>query len=641
MWTLSTLPDDTFALLLPFLPSTDVLALWKSGSPQLTRRLAQNVIRIELSDRIWHSTSRWPKLLSELPNLEHLSLFRDFAPLYIDSYGLSQQLKLLSPKLRTLRLSALGVLESLSNFADDTGTVTYTKYPRGSSQWMDFGAMFPRLESLSVYETARTNISYDSSDVAAFPDSITELHLNEFSLTKQEHLSLAVLPRNLQIFNATISIDYEGSLDTLFSQAPSGIRSLGLSDVIPSLTQLPRTLERFAGLYGEFDPTAAAELPSGLQELRILTIGSFEKPWTLSLPLNLTTLQLSPSATLTRQAIECLPKSITYITSPRLDSRSFGTNEKTDSVWPPSLLRLETKCSDPLICALLPTTLTTLTLSLEEESTLSKLPPGLTLLAVTCLKRLHISVPMPPKLSTLSLATHVDWKWLQEKNETCLFPPSLTSLKMLTKSRSLPTDEVLKSISMLPSLKVLEISSWSWETLCKLPRSLTHLELGIIASDTEITDYEKDLFADMPPNLNFLTIDRSEPMEDKTFSERSFATLSKLQRLSVIQVAPFPSAVLRNLPTSMQSLHIDLESLKDEDAVFLPPNATDLYVGESRSPLDLFALPHWPLSCVSAIYGDSMVRTPIDHPSRTRSAIALERRKLFPDPRVIISLPSE
>lgn len=641
MWTLSTLPDDTFALLLQVLPSTAVLALWKCGCPSLTRKLAQNVTKIELSDKIWHTTSRWPKLLSELSNLEHLHLYHDFAPLYIDSYELSQQIKLLSPKLRSLSLQGLDVLEALCNFADDTGTVIYTNYPRGSSGWMDFGSMFPHLESLTVFETARRQISYECSEVAALPDTITELRLNEFSLSKEEHLSLAVLPRNLEIFNTIVSIAYTGSLDSLYSQAPPNLRIIKADTKEPSLSKLPRSIEKFHAAIPTLDPTIASTLPQGLQELKIDSVFQSGDQWTLLLPSKLTTLELGLFSTLSRHHIVNLPKSITRLHCTEIEWTDFDASEKSDSFWPTNLLELSSSSSTNPTYALLPRTLKTLKLNVEQSGPISNLPPGLTDLSVSSAETLQISIPLPPKLQVLGFATRVYFKWLKEKDNTLLFPPSLRSLTLQTRSRSLPTSDVLESISVLPGLRELRISSWSWETLDQLPRSLTSLHLGLIASDTMITDYEKDMFANMPSNLESLTIGRTEPMEDRTFSARSFQTLPNLRTLNVLQVAPFPSSVLRHLPKDMWSLYIDLERLEDEDSAFLPQNAMDIYVGEARSASDMIALPHWPLLCIRPTYGDSLVRLPKDHPATIRLENATERKKLFPDPRVIITLPTQ
>ena len=112
MFELWRLPPELLGLVLDFHDvSSQVILLWKCGNRRLNINLASGVTFVALKDERWTSTSRYPKMLSSLVKLRHLSIQRGEGPL-MPVKELSIELQKLSGTLKTLRIDCFEALSS-------------------------------------------------------------------------------------------------------------------------------------------------------------------------------------------------------------------------------------------------------------------------------------------------------------------------------------------------------------------------------------------------------------------------------------------------------------------------------------------------------------------------------------------------
>lgn len=154
IWNLASMPSEFLSLLLSGSCSHLALMLWKCGDTVLNTKLAHSVLEIDLKDKMWTSTSRYPKLLSSFTKLRYLSINRNGAPLMASSKDLSVELQKLPPTLLTLKIAGREAEEAFYNHApewtrENPAYVT-VNYELGPSQLIDLQRIFPKLNTLEI-----------------------------------------------------------------------------------------------------------------------------------------------------------------------------------------------------------------------------------------------------------------------------------------------------------------------------------------------------------------------------------------------------------------------------------------------------------------------------------------------------------
>lgn len=232
-----------------------VIALWKCGDQVLNRKLAKCVTYIDLKDRRLSSTSRYPKLLSQLPNLRYLSLDRGEWPLNGQPWELAAELRLLEgSKLETLRLIEAESVKALHDYSAPDSPSTppqpiHTQYKNGHSRFLDFQTAFPKLTALKIGPK-----SFDEffvwNDFSGLPSNLTWLSTGHcvYRDGVDTHRVMSMLPRSLVTWKLTAK--YYGTLSpdaSFWADPPPNLTVLGT--ILCSLRAehhnfgfLPRTL---------------------------------------------------------------------------------------------------------------------------------------------------------------------------------------------------------------------------------------------------------------------------------------------------------------------------------------------------------------------------------------------------------------
>lgn len=186
-----------------------VIALWKCGDLRLNRNLANGITYINLKDTKLTSTSRYPKLLSQLKNLRYLSLDRGKHPLNGEPWCLAAELLLLQgSKLETLQIVESKAFQSLFAYSapvppHTTPTPIYTQHSNGTSRFLDFSTLFPLLTKLKFGPETRQGEHLDRNpwgDLAGLPPALTRLSMGHVSYVKPQGTPsrvMALLPRSL------------------------------------------------------------------------------------------------------------------------------------------------------------------------------------------------------------------------------------------------------------------------------------------------------------------------------------------------------------------------------------------------------------------------------------------------------------
>lgn len=159
-----------------------MLALWKCGNANLIAKLQKGVTEVCLEDNKIDSTSRYPKLLSQLPNLRKLILLRDTHYLMPSSQALSEELKRLAPSLTYLEIQSkdaeFALLQHAPNWTEETPLYVISFYHRGnktvSSKLIDMERIFPQLRTLKQYRT-HSVFNDPLLHIAGLPDTLTDL----------------------------------------------------------------------------------------------------------------------------------------------------------------------------------------------------------------------------------------------------------------------------------------------------------------------------------------------------------------------------------------------------------------------------------------------------------------------------------
>lgn len=636
-----------------------VIPLWKCGDVRLNRKIASRVTNVDLKDRDWTSTSRYPKLLSSLHGLRSLSIDRGTSPLMIPFHAFNAELRKLPSTLTHLAITCFGAQNAFYNYDEASHNAVQTTYELGNSKLFHISSSFPSLSSLKI-SGGDHNTSLSACDFPGIPTSLTKLSLSYYDAigTPMLHClprSLQVLEIGLAVLNPNITDGYRLDLANLppnLLEISSLKENILMTDPV-ELEVLPKSLTKMK-VDWRFLPwslSLSEHLPPALKKMKILmmdlpTFAEANLHWAAQLPLQLTELSISTEVSLTAELAALLPKTLTSLYgSLTLDSTSFKVGpdsddfdwrQRIDGLWPPRLshLGLNLDFDSSEWENMLPRTLTSLKVtdpsrlprkfSLERLTLLTSFVMGC--IQRTCLvfvernlpkslTKLHVGVS--PYLGAL-VARHID------------FPPSLTDMNIKW------ADELnFEAPFNLPiSLTRLFISSWHWEWLNKFPSTLRHLNVRFLVGRPDIPESRSfDLFKVLPSGLETLILAASLDFIG-SLPSLSFSSLPSLTVLEVHKFITFDSPVLRKLSKRLRRLKLTLERILEQDAPFLPPNVTEMDLHHPTDPIT-----------ESIIADHCSLRLDEDTVFRGPGAVAIFKRRLelvreqahaYPDPRILI-----
>ena len=569
----ASLPDRVLAQILGYeVSSFAVISLWKAGNKKLMYKLAHSCERVILKDDSKGSTSRWPKMLTELRQLRELTIKRSFGYL-MSPIPLSFELLKLPPTLKKLNIDCFEIINAFWNFdrfklPDGTlQPIDMSKVDILELALRDISLVWPRLETFKI-NSLKAGSFLQPSIVTVLPQSLTELSL--FTTMEQEILD--ALPPSLTSISASRFRDV--------SKWPPLITELNVISVTPrsalqTLRSLPKSLK--GSIHDleviTFNKSLAEALPPSLEDLHIsqyIDTSSFEEsingPWTKAFPPALKTLKLSPSLMLLDVAhIASLPRTLTSLKgllADYLNIHDYATQGDDKSayklnldLWPPNLqtLCLSGRISiSSLVLPCLPVTLRHLEFS-APSSIDSHLPPLLTTLKIYNSATVTFELPFPPNLTHLYLEGDIDYV------PNSPWPSSLLTIENPFNSSSvLDFERVIldRAPSTLQSLTMRSITKL-WKSL---PPSLTSFISSVSGPPPDMED-----FASLPTTL--LIIGANFKQNHGLLDENTLARLPKnLTRLR-IHNCYFTSRILPLLPRRLRFLDVviisfDIDSIK-------------------------------------------------------------------------------
>lgn len=635
--SLAVLPADVLGQMLSNKSASYlVINLWKAGCRALNAKLALGVVYMHLTDKSWHSTSRYPKMLSSLHNLRYLSIHRKKGSL-MPAVMLSKELQSLSPSLRTLRLVGKEVLDAMLNHASDgklsPTLFVKTQYALGESRLWPMSSVFPHLETLKLKD-GESN-SFPSLDFAGLPSTLTKLSLSAYFLDDSHNLRL--LPRGLLNLDCKLKLkNFDAPHHEDLEHLPPNLTKLRKLDYLVhpnDFYRLPRTLKldmRSRNLRFDY---ALARLLLPLTQAIIVSEVDHESfrannmSWCDDLPRELTSLAIQDGGTLPLETISQLPRTLeTLVVDTHLDTGVAEGKEVHDFTalsWPPCLtalnlagimipwefmkilpetiVDLKVMGTAPFESAFVPRSVRSLELSVRERNFLLAIPPGL--------PNLH-------RFVTIQAGLGLDLEQLE-------LPASLTDLQVI-----MPSPEYLYTMkspkALPPGLKNFFASNWlsDWVSL------LTGLPLERLALFNLIpplaSPISPDILTQLPPSITKLEIERARNV---TFSPRSFAALPALVHLAIGACETLPSELVRYLPKKIKIIKLATKLIDPEDAPFFPRHITQWTRLHGAS----INLP-----CLQEIFGMDFIQAQVSRRERLFDRFVEAQRisTLYPDPRV-------
>lgn len=619
-----------------------LLELWKCGSKILNAKLASGVTYVYLAADLYLAR-RCPLMVSELRNLRYLHVISA----YEKSQDFSNLVRKLSPTIESLHLNNPCAFSGFCNYVpgDDSyrPALIKTDYGRGETGFYDVSAHFPRLHTLELIKGTEGRLyGKDLPDFAGLPSTITRLITDDIYL-EEEHFKIAsYLPKSLRRLEATIDVrpNEDHPIEIFlndWSLAPPQIEHVSkiiLRCPVNDASWIPKTLtsgriDRFN--HGRFTPELAATLPLDFEHLTLSSVdyAGFEqegKNWALELPKQLQTLDLdyildedfatTDHGQLWRQ-ITNLPRSLTSFTLEGFnDNMSWQTLTPNITYlnWPSTLTIFDSwTCPTPShLLHLLPSTITSFKVYIESTGEpildATTLPPKLTLLHLNGDWNpgyLSITNQLPLSLTELILKTEGS-EVQGVTRESFKRLQNLTSLKHLEVTFEHPQefnpDDVPAPLPMPPNLEVLTVPVWDASWFASLPRSLTELHIERIEGAQRAVDLGLKFFLDIPPGLVKFTAVNRATSDVPIYPENSFPHLPKLRMLDIYTIGQFPSSVLRALPHVLRRLLINLKSIEEVDAPFIPPNLHQLFLLDANIALSgapMSIAEHWPVRASS------------------------------------------
>lgn len=635
MTELAFLPPEVLGLVLfgkanSFL----VLRLWKCGNISLNQKLATGVEYIHLKDERLDTTSRYPKLLSDLRALRYLSLSRGLWPLMGSPMELSAQLQALNGlKLETLRIKSADASKGLFLYNSSLfGTrPTQSVYQLGSSRLFDMSGRFPRLLRLKI-DSSENSSTISETDFAGLPSTLTELTLPLLNTPDLLLNVCATLPRSLQRWKTEVRISGFSVLSAPFWQdAPPDLHTLsklvvwslvkhqGPNQPIesPNLANIPRSITDCEILIGggsslplqslQTLPPSSLRLNNSPMDLASMGPSNDYRAW--KIPSQITELCIRNSGlskTIPPQLMPTLPATLLKLEFSALqyDNDDWTNMEKAIQkaaicdvfFWPRHLnhLVLDTRFVPQSIYALLPRSLTYLSLPLESgDFHPEDLPSGLQTLRihnVRLLEPLYIRSGLSPSLLSLEVAC---LNRVIRSESLLALPPTIRSLNLLSCRFSHEWSSAIR----FDNMRVFKVLEWrpSWFHL--LPRNLTHFQTEQLSFIPQ--ERSSKFYYELPSSLEYLSVGdnhgHKEAEEFKVVGDE-FAHLTRLNHLTFSPPVIFPCSVLSHLPDCLRRLTITLADFKIPALPFLNPRWTQatIILRNSKDANRLFR--HWPVN---------------------------------------------
>lgn len=669
MFRLPNLPVDILVTILSYKDfSHHVITLWKCGDRLLNDKMAKYVTSVDLVDDSWNSTSRWPKCLSQLYNLRSLSISR-LDGLLMGAPALSQELRLLSPKLKCLKLVSNDAVDSFKNYAQDGVSLIETQYPRGASTLFDLSKYFPELETLSV-ECQREGFgtcSFSSEDYNALPDTITMLN-NSGDTTPTFTSPLSRLPPNLKVFNFWIPEFSE------YSELPRNLIEIGRGqiDSAEEMLGLPRSLV-LSRLSTHWDYDISKAVPPNLVRFTIAAIdlSSFyahRMHWAEALPKSMTELEMDEGL-LDSTAISLLPRSLTSLTA--TISWEILEHEPQLPQWPPNLAHgslypcithAQSHLWPPKWAELEFESWSTKPVEYDEDGYIVNGDNE----QDDDVEQAESDVQLKPLASTFPHATSIRiahyWRDNSKSFPISDFPANLTQITVHSRRskvaapisllsafpasvRDLNIDinmddfneSEYNSFMLPPHLTKLQIDHWRIAWFPKLPPTLTEAYLGELADFDKNTPTDIDITQTLPSRLRILDFHCDNFERGEIYEGKFGYTLTHLVSLYIAGTIAYSSSLLRSLPRSLTSLMLPLKRIDEVDAPFIPPNLhcfrilDEQFDGRHDYLVDL----------APEGIEDQLIWPREPHyieRRKARVAAARERSALYPDPRTVKSL---
>lgn len=604
----------------------------------MDRKISLSTTSVVLVDRLWGTTSRYPKFLSKFRRLRHLTLDRGSGYLMATEEDLLEELKKLSPTLEDLTVIAEGITRLPLFEAFDAQKVRLD--PKTSKRRELFNAsevrhFFPALQRLNV-----------ASCPLLFPPRLISLTCPKDSLSAG---FFDMLPTTLETLDTSLVILPQHGPQT-WAKLPSSVTSTGdivfKGHVPTGFAGFPANLTHFVSPAREdVDLAFLRTLPPSFAHLSMLSLSATLSPagpddalWARELPLKLQTLEVSfPLALGTASIINSLPRTLTVLKGPIQVDWSLINGAIVN--WPPALQIMD--CRTLLVPVsyvhLLPCSLRALTICCWEQmgpADLSSLPKNLSYLSIQKPYRevgrsahflLRLKCALPSSITTLNLKGEhgfigVPTQFLE------FLPSSLTELRFQPAYGSSPLDGKKRTCYLPLTIKTLEMDAAHFAELRRLPPNLTSLKIDIWAHSSESADNWKHF----PASLTKLEIGSRTLTTTQPLAPSQFRAMPKLRSFKFVSMRPVDMEVLRKLPTTLRTLVIQPANLTAETISLLltfPRLAKLIFLPEMTKYLCTTLENNWPLT----------VRYPVTNstPSKGRKFIEAKASK-YPDPRVII-----
>lgn len=637
---------EVLNLILSYVSSVSVLALWKCGSRQLNYRLSRGgATSISLEDDFLYTFSKWPRMLRDLKHLQSLSL----RALYI-SLGPSELIlrEIFSLPRNLVRLELdfrgagawLNIPTETSSLFDESRISQPPDTPYYSI--IDLDAVFPTLKELSLLEHSNFAASWTTHDLTRLPRQLVCLTLK---LGQSCWSDLSNLPSGLELLNLGGTTLLESAISTL----PSSLTSLH-AYLSPSWDLFSHALP--AGLkFFPVDSSDAHSIRWPLHTSSISQLSATVLPEVMKQTPFLRHLTLSFRTAIPSSSLLILPSSITHL---RVLVSPSDWNSISANMWPKSLQTLVLQNVDSNHLHRLPRNITVLTCSLiifkplymEEqnfissslgESSSEELPgdaegsPDRLLGLPHSLRSLRIFetlleavsdpfIALPPNLSLLEVPPTV------LKASSFLLPQGLHYLSVSSGSA---IDQSLLFKSILTCLHTLIIHDFDSAMLLCLPRSLTHLTVYDSRETRKKPQIVSiDRLKSLPPDLEnlhwtdlecssstFFTVlprqIRNLQLPKATSLGADIINLPRhLERLRIGEINDIHEADLRALPSSLHSIYGTFKASSEQDILLthesthLPPlfdpSASGLegsafahLLRQRRSAISRFRNAHW------------------------------------------------
>lgn len=610
-----------------------IVNLWKCGSKLLNRKLVDGIEYLDLKDERLDTTSRFPKLISFLPNLRYLSLNRGGYYLMASATDLNGQWMSGNwSKLETLSLSCNGSLESFWAFEgaiDKYGNPLYslTQYDDTESNFFDMSSVFPRLTTLKI-----VGFSFiKCNDFSGLPNTLTSLTTSVVHLKDRYQRVCATLPRSLLEWKTTIEVR-----SSKRSSAPAALVSLEFWESAPpnlhtidcindmtddtrlDVISLPKSLTKCH--FTSFDIPRSIDLvrqlPSGFKDIAVdLTTGTglslpIDYP-SLGLPSQISSLLIRLNPLIFPQFIALIPTLPSTLTSlsienAELDWSLLPSYDGDESFWPPHLTRLTTSpYTFPFAHAgLLPNTLTAADLTFYGNGTIDgvELPAALTALKLLLLDvsvdEFDIGPCFPSNLRVLTITCPAFGRNLKVDFLNHL-PSSLIYLDMRGFRFSRVRNDNM--IRFPPKLESLYTRKYQTSWISALPSTLTSFETYEMPNKMSPKALSAALMG-LPSGLRTFVAEGSGNGHFPLFDSIDFLTrLTQLETLNIASFCQFHPSLLAHLPQSLRSVRFRLTHFSSEFKAFINPRWQVAHINEVNpsDPSQNELAECLPLACVA------------------------------------------